>query len=157
MGDSPTKLLAVAPTASAHEKHKVSHHPIFCSINLLISKTQDQLEPSQQPPAPKTTFQVIYDDGYAYFRFDVPFDEKFEIFLTRFGPVERTAMRYSLMDRQGQRDGMERLLTGNLFYQAMISELVKRPAMWNCAVVWQVSLGSEFQDVPKPVVGKYLW
>ena len=50
-------------------------------------------------------------------------------------------MRYSLVDRQGQREDMERLLTGNLFYQAMISELVKRPAMWNCALVWQLDLG----------------
>ena len=50
-------------------------------------------------------------------------------------------MRYSLVDRQGQREDMERLLTGNLFYQAMISELVKRPAMWSCALVWQLDIG----------------
>ena len=71
-------------------------------------------------------------------RFDMPFDEKFDTFLSRLGSVERTEMRYSLVDREGQKESTERLLTGNLFYHAMISELVKRPSTWDHAVVWQV-------------------
>ncbi len=101
---------------------------------------------SQYMPAATTTFAVVYFDGITNPSFDVPFNEPFETFLSRLGQVQRTAMRYSLVNRQGQKESMRRLLSGNLFYQAMISELVKRPGAWDHAVVWQERI-SEYPEL----------
>lgn len=95
---------------------------------------------SQYTPASVTTFSIVYFDEITNPSFDIPFNEPFDTFLSRLGQVQRTAMRYSLVDCQGRQEDMRRLLSGNLFYQAMISELVKRPGTWDHAVVWQERL-----------------
>lgn len=101
---------------------------------------------SHYKPVSTTTFAIVHFDGITNPRFDVPFNEPFANFLSRLGQVERTAMRYSLVDCQGRKESMRRLLSGNLFYQAMISELVKRPGTWDHAVVWQERL-SEYPEL----------
>lgn len=69
--------------------------------------------------------------------FLIPFDESYDAFLARLGHVERTAMRYALVNHRGVRESAERLLSGGLLYQMMVSELVKRKEMWGHAVVWE--------------------
>lgn len=116
---------------------------------------------SKQHLDPTTrSFRVVYESkGYHETqRFEVPSTESYEAFLDRMAHVSTPVAgsfiagrvsgftkddgpwRYALASRNLGTEQAGAELSGNIMYQAMISELLKANSPWKWAILWHVSV-----------------